>query len=233
MHPRDVRAPAGEALRQAALTRPAIELLARLRGGIDRSTLQLAAIVGLPVLFASDGIDRSRGWQALYPAAGRCFVLFEPLQAEALPVGDYLSTRTDNRSRPSQGWSERRGSPAWCQPPGALPRPEDGLLVPRGEGRGNLSRPRHRHDDAPARGRTGRPGRAGEGDTGGVHPVGCALPVFSWGPGSRLANDPHRHHDLPLQASAEEPPLSPVSRVRDQVARRGAKTPEVTNPRAG
>ena len=37
-----------------------------------------------------------------------------------------------------------------------------------------------------------------------VTSVGCALPVLSWGPGSRQANDPHRHHGLPPQAAIEE-----------------------------
>ena len=101
--------------------------------GIDRSALQLAAIAGLPVLSVTHGIDRLRGlWQALYPAAGRCFVLCSNrLQAEAYRQGLSIhGGQIIGRGRP-RGWSERRGSPAWCQPPGALPRPkDDGRLVP-------------------------------------------------------------------------------------------------------
>lgn len=76
--------------------------------GIDRSALQLAAIAGLPVLSVTHGIDRLRGlWQALYPAAGRCFVLFEPLQAEALPAGIICPRWTViGRGRPRGGLSE-------------------------------------------------------------------------------------------------------------------------------
>ena len=75
---------------------------------IDRSALELAAIAGLPVLSVTHGIDRLRGlWQALYPAAGRCFVLFEPLQAEALPAGIICPRWTViGRGRPRGGLSE-------------------------------------------------------------------------------------------------------------------------------
>ena len=76
--------------------------------GIDRSALQLAAIAGLPVLSVTHGIDRLRGlWQAVYPAAGRCPILFERLPADTLSAEINCPRRTENRSRPSQGWSER------------------------------------------------------------------------------------------------------------------------------
>lgn len=76
--------------------------------GIDRSALQLAAIAGLPVLSVTHGIDRLRGlWQALYPAAGRCFVLFEPLQAEAYRQGLSIhGGQIIGRGRPRGGLSE-------------------------------------------------------------------------------------------------------------------------------
>ena len=76
--------------------------------GIDRSALQLAAVAGLPVLSVTHGIDRLRGlWQALYPAAGRCFVLFEPLQAEAYRQGLSIhGGQIIGRGRPRGGLSE-------------------------------------------------------------------------------------------------------------------------------